>query len=52
MLKKLAELKVNNEADYYGLIVKALEKDGFVVIEELETYGENFYSIAKEDSKE
>ena len=50
MLKKLAELKVNNIADYYETIVKALEKDGFIVIKELETYGENFYSIAKEDT--
>ena len=52
MLKKLAELTVNTNADYYETIVKALEKDGFIVIRELETYGENYYSIAKEDNEE
>ena len=52
MLKKLAELKVNKSADYKGLIVEALEKDGFVVIEEFDTIGEVKYSIAKQKENE
>ena len=51
MLIKLAELKVNNSADYYNTIIKALEKDGFKVIKELETYVDNHYIIAKENDE-
>lgn len=48
MLKKLAELKVNRSADYFNSIVKALEKDGFKIIIEVETTTEIFYIVAKE----
>ena len=49
MLKKMAELKVNNNADYYNEIMKTLEEKGFTVILEVKTYSENYYSIAKEN---
>lgn len=48
MFKKIAELKVNKDADYYNTIVKALEKDGFKLIIELESTFETHYIIAKE----
>ena len=46
MIKKLAELKVNNSQDYYGTTVKALEKAGFTVIEEVKGLFETHYIIA------
>ena len=52
MIKKLAELKVNNSQDYYGTIVKALEKAGFTVIEEVKTSLETHYIIATSEEKD
>ena len=52
MLKELATLKVNKSADYYGEIVKALEKDGFTVIESYDAMFEVHYTIAKEQNND
>ena len=52
MIKKLAELKVNNSQDYYGTIVKALEKAGFTVVEEVKTSFETHYIIATSEGKD
>ena len=52
MKKKLAELKVNNSEDYFGTIVKALEKAGFTVIEEVKTSFETHYIIATSEGKD
>lgn len=52
MIKKLAELKVNNSQDYYGTIVKALEKAGFTVIEEVKCSFETHYIIATGEKRE
>lgn len=46
---KLADLQVNKSNDWNNSIVKALEKDGFTIIKELETTTDNFYIIAKEE---
>ena len=51
MLIKLAELKVDNGKDYHNTIIMALEKDGFKIIKELETYSESHYIIAKENEQ-
>ena len=46
MIVKVAELKVKKSADYKNSVIKALEKDGFVVILEVDGITENHYSIA------
>ena len=51
MIKKLAELKVNNSQDYYGTIVKTLEKAGFTVVEEVKTSFETYYIIATSEER-
>lgn len=48
---KLAELHVSKSKDWNNSIVKALEKDGFTIIKELETTTDNFYIIAKEEGE-
>ena len=52
MLKKLAELKVNKQADYYGEIIKTLEEKGFTIVEDLNTTSDIYYSIAKQGEQE
>ena len=49
MNKKLAELKVNNSADYYNKVVKALEDAGFVLVLEFETITDRSYIIAESE---
>lgn len=49
MLRKLAELHVKKNDDYYNEVVKSLEKEGFTVILEVETTLMNYYLIAKEE---
>ena len=49
---KLAELNVSKSKDWNNSIVKALEKEGFAIIKELETTTDNFYIIAKEEGEE
>ena len=46
MIVKVAELKVKKSADYNNSVIKALEKDGFVVILEVDGITESHYSIA------
>ena len=46
MIVKVAELKVKKSADYNNSVIKALEKDGFIVILEVEGITESHYSIA------
>ena len=46
MIVKVAELKVKKSADYNNSVIKALEKDGFVIILEVDGINENHYSIA------
>lgn len=48
MLKKVGELKVDKQKDYYGKQVKALEQYGFTVMLEHEDYGTAYYAIAYE----
>lgn len=52
MLKKVAELKLNKNKDYYKETVKALEKAGFILVAEMETFTEIFYIVAKESENE
>ena len=52
MLKKVAELKLNKNKDYYKETVKALEKAGFILVAEMETFTEIFYIVAKESESE
>ena len=52
MTKKLAELKVYNSQDYYDTIIKALEKAGFTVVEEVKTSFETHYIIATSEGKD
>lgn len=49
MLIQLAELTVNKSADYYGEVVKALEKDGFTIVETLKTTLDTHYIVAREE---
>lgn len=49
---KLADLQVSKRNDWNDLIVRALEKDGFTIIKELETENDDFYIIAKEEGEE
>ena len=49
MLKQLAKLTVNKNADYYGEIVKKLEEAGFAIIEEYDGLIEAHYIIAKKE---
>ena len=51
MLKQLGKLEIRKSADYCDTVVKALEEAGFVIVLELETTTENYYVVAKEDSK-
>ena len=51
MIKKLGELKVNKSDDYYGKIVQTLEKAGFVIVLELETFFEKHYIVAEREDK-
>ncbi len=51
MYVKLGELKVNKRADYYDEIVNVLEKNNFVVVKDLDTTLETYYSIAKAESE-
>lgn len=46
MIIKIAELKVKKSADYNNSVIKALEKDGFIVISEVDGITESHYSIA------
>jgi len=52
MNKKLANLTVDKSADYYGKIIKALEKAGFVLVLEVETSTEGYYIIAESEDKD
>lgn len=52
MNKKLAELNVNESADYYGKVVEALENAGFVLVLELETSTNSYYIVAESEDKE
>ena len=52
MNKKLAELIVRGSADYYGMVVKALEDAGFVLVLDLETTGDKYYTIAEKEEQE
>ena len=49
MLKKLAELHVKKNDDYYNEVVESLEKEGYTVILSAETTLMNYYLIAKEE---
>lgn len=49
MLKKVGELKVDKQKDYYGKQVKALEEYGFTVMLEHEDFGTAYYAVAHED---
>ena len=51
MIIKLAELKVKKSADYKDKVVTSLEKEGFTIVEELETTGETYYTIAIDKAK-
>lgn len=48
MLKKLGTLTIKKTDDYYGNVVKTLEKAGFKILKEEESYYEVFYIIAEE----
>ena len=46
MLKQIGKLTVNVNADYNNSLVRALERDGFTIIKETETYSEAHYIVA------
>lgn len=48
MLKQLAELIINKNADYKSTIVKSLEKTGYSIVLVYESILEYKYIIAKE----
>lgn len=52
MIKKLGELKINKSDDYYDKIAKTLEKAGFVLVLELETYSAKHYIVAESEDAE
>lgn len=51
MIKKLGELKVNKDDDYYDKIAQTLEEAGFVLVLELETSFEKHYIVAESEDK-
>ena len=51
MLKKVGELKLDKQKDYYGKQVKALEASGFTLILEHEDFGNAYYSVAYEEKE-
>lgn len=48
MLKKVGELQVDRQIDYYEKQKEALEKSGFVLILTYQTFGTSYYTIACE----
>lgn len=52
MNKKLGELKVNKDDDYYDKIAQTLEEAGFVLVLELETISEKYYIVAESEDAE
>lgn len=52
MYKKLAELKVNTLSDYYDKVVKALQKEGFILVLELETLSDRYFIVAEREDKD
>ena len=51
MKVKLAELKVKKSADYKDKIVAILEREGFTIVEEIDTMSEKYYTIAIDKAK-
>lgn len=49
MNKKLGELKVDKTADYCDKMVKVLEKAGFVLVLDTETFSERYYIVAESE---
>lgn len=47
MYKKLGEVTVDNAADYYDKIIKALEDVGFILVLDWETTSEKNYIVAE-----
>jgi len=47
MVKTCGKLTVNKTDDYYGEIVKTLEKAGFIIIKDIDCTFETYYLIAK-----
>ena len=47
MNTKLAELKVKKSADYNDKVVKALENAGFVIVQDLDTTSDSYYTVAE-----
>lgn len=52
MNKKLAELTVNKSADYYGKVVKALEDAGFILVLDVESFSDMYYTVAESEDDE
>lgn len=48
MLRKVGELQVDRQLDYYEKQKEALEKSGFVLILTHQTFGTSYYNIACE----
>ena len=51
MTIKLAELKVKKSADYKDKIISILEREGFTIVEEIDTSSEKYYTIAIDKAK-
>lgn len=47
MNKKLAELTVNKSADYYNKVVQALENAGFILVLDIDTTSDSYYTVAE-----
>ena len=52
MVKRCGKLTVDKTEDYYGEVVKALEKAGFIIIEDVDCIFETYYIIAKKVNEE
>ena len=48
MLKKVGNIAVDNQLDYYHEQIKALEEAGFTVILTSHTYSTDYFDIARE----
>ena len=49
--KQLGKLEIRKSADYYDKVVKALEKEGFVIVLLTETTTEKYYIVAEKEKE-
>lgn len=52
MIKKLGELKIIKNADYYDKVAKVLEEAGYVLVLSCETITDRYYIVADKGEAE